>query len=124
VYFPKRAHEARIEVKKLRYRVELADCTGLWRPPRLLRDLRRIQNTLGDVHDAQVLLDQIDELVPEEAVAARDRTLLKCALRSELAARHADYVAKRDRLRAIAAACARFAASRPVLMSLVRRRAG
>jgi CHAD domain-containing protein len=41
VYFPRRAHSARIAVKKLRYLVEVAAVTRVWRPRRVLKDLRR-----------------------------------------------------------------------------------
>ena len=109
VYFPNRAHATRIAAKKLRYAVELADQTGVWRPPRLLRDLRRIQATLGELHDAQVLLDRLAALVPRDAVARRDRAMLASALRADIEGYHHEYVAKRDRLRAICTACTRFA---------------
>ncbi|HEY6362619.1 MAG TPA: CHAD domain-containing protein [Vicinamibacterales bacterium] len=108
VYFPNRMHATRIAAKKLRYSVELAEQTGLWRPPRLLRDLRRIQATLGELHDAQVLLDRLAALVPRAAAGNQDRTVLASALRSDIDGYHHEYLTKRDRLRAICAACVRF----------------
>ncbi|MET0397949.1 MAG: CHAD domain-containing protein [Longimicrobiaceae bacterium] len=47
------AHEARISAKRLRYLLEpfAAEVEGL---PKLVRDLRRLQDLLGDMHDAEV----------------------------------------------------------------------
>ncbi len=109
VYFPNRSHATRIAAKKLRYSVELATVTGLWRPPRLLRDLKRIQATLGDLHDAQILLDRLADLVPRDDVAKRDRAVLASALRADIDGYHKEYLTKRERLRAICDACTRFA---------------
>jgi CHAD domain-containing protein len=109
VYFPNRSHSVRIAAKRLRYSVELADRTGLWRPPRLLRDLRRVQGTLGTLHDAQVLLERLNDLVPDGEVDDRDRRALTSAVRAEIADAQAAYRERRERLQAICAACARFA---------------
>jgi CHAD domain-containing protein len=109
VYFPNRAHSVRIAAKKLRYSVELAVRTGVWRPPRLLRDLRRVLGTLGTLHDAQVLLDRLDHLLPFGEVDDRDRHLLATAVRTEIADAQAAYLERRERLHAICAACTRFA---------------
>lgn len=107
VYFPNRLHTIRIAAKKLRYSVELAERTGVWRPPRLLRDLRRIQATLGALHDAQVLLDRLDEFVPRDAAGKADVASLASALRVDIDRYHQEYLAKRDRVRAICEACVR-----------------
>jgi CHAD domain-containing protein len=108
VYFPKRAHTTRIAVKKLRYSIELAEQTGLWRPPRLLRDLRRLQGTLGSLHDAQVLLDALPDLIPGGG-DKQARIALEGALRAEIDQQHREYISRRDRLKMIAAAACRFA---------------
>lgn len=109
VYFPRRAHEVRILAKKLRYSVELAQWTGVWKPRHLISDLRDVQDTLGNVHDAQVLLEELDRLSADGATAAGEIALLRQGLRSDIAERHAEYLAQRDRLSAICAACDRFA---------------
>lgn len=109
VYFPDRAHAARVATKKLRYTIEVAEQTGVWRPLNLLRDLRKVQADLGELHDAQVLLEQLDTLVPEDSVPPRERRVLAAALQSDIAAYHAKYVSKRERLRRICDACLRFA---------------
>jgi CHAD domain-containing protein len=54
VYFPKRAHRVRVTVKKLRYLVELLDEHARAERPSL-RPLKRIQQTLGTIHDREVL---------------------------------------------------------------------
>ena len=109
VYFPKRAHDVRISAKKLRYSVELAQLTGVWKPRHLISDLRDVQDTLGNLHDAQVLLDELDRLGADGAAPAGEIALLEQALRDDIAERHAEYLAQRDRLSAICDACDRFA---------------
>lgn len=109
VYFPERAHHVRISAKKLRYSVELAQLTGVWKPRHLIGDLRDVQDTLGNQHDAQVLLDELDGLVAEGTADTREIALLQQGLKSDIAERHAEYPAQRDRLSAICAACDRFA---------------
>ena len=108
VYLPNRSHGARIAVKKLRYAVEAAQDTTLWRPPLLLKHLRRIQNTLGEIHDLQILIDRIDDLVTDPVARAELPSLFD-ALQDDLASRHREYVARRERLFAIARACEQFA---------------
>ena len=106
IYLPNRAHRARIAVKKLRYSIELARETGIWQPRRVLKDLRRIQSTLGSIHDAQVLIDAVDDLVGKDAQPA-DVTALKRALDDDIAREHAEYMRTRDRVFAIADVCGR-----------------
>ncbi len=87
-------HRARIEVKRLRYLVEAVDAqspSGM----RALRHLRQLQDTLGELHDAQVITQQLDPLlVPRRGKrrsdgrpALRDLRALRAAVRRrELAA--------------------------------------
>jgi CHAD domain-containing protein len=104
VYFPNRLHAVRVAAKKLRYSAELAGRAGLWQCAEALDDLKQTQDTLGRLHDAQVLLESMDGLVGD---AARDREvmLLKDSLEGEIAERHAKYLSQRDQLRAAARAC-------------------
>lgn len=106
VYFPKRAHAARVAAKKLRYNLELADVTALWQPPRLLRDLKRVQETLGELHDRQVILDRLEGLLPKRVAAERD--VLNGVLLSDVARLHEVYLETRGRLHAMCGACQRF----------------
>jgi CHAD domain-containing protein len=107
LYLPNRLHAVRIAVKKLRYSVEVAEITGLWRPPRLLRDLRRIQARLGSVHDQQVLLEALDDLAA--GASGRDVTALNAVVHGDRVREYERYLTRVDRLRSICAACQRFA---------------
>lgn len=51
VYFPRRAHGARIEIKKLRYLIEFHDPSDV----EALKVLRQSQAILGDIQDRQVV---------------------------------------------------------------------
>ena len=72
VYFPNRAHRARIAIKKLRYLAELMDTNERVRKP-AVRALRDAQEVLGRIHDREMLLGRLSELMEEEEVhGARD----------------------------------------------------
>src|SRR5262249_45080617 len=62
VYFPNRTHRARIALKKLRYASEIADDTGVMKDGHLGRDLRKAQDVLGQVHDRETLIRELDRL--------------------------------------------------------------
>jgi CHAD domain-containing protein len=59
VYFPNRAHYARIAIKKLRYTAEIAAQTGIMVDEPLIRDLKKTQDVLGELHDRQALIDNV-----------------------------------------------------------------
>ena len=61
VYFPRRAHHARIAIKKFRYATEIAAATGLWNAREIIRELKKGQDLLGRVHDRQDLLDSLPD---------------------------------------------------------------
>jgi CHAD domain-containing protein len=105
VYFPNRLHKVRIAAKKLRYSAELAGSGGLWPCGDAVADLKKTQEMLGKLHDAQVLLESMNGLVGDDAGDSEVR-LLKDDLQGEIAERHAKYLSQRDRLRAAAGACA------------------
>ena len=107
LYLPNRLHDVRIAVKKLRYSVEIAEEIALWRPPRLLRDLRRIQARLGAVQDQQVLLDALGDLAAE--ASRRDAIALNAVVQGDRVRDYERYLTRVDRLRSICAACQRFA---------------
>ena len=107
VYFADRAHATRISVKKLRYAVEVAHATGQWRPPHLLKDLRRIQATLGDVHDGQILLDHLPSFVGEGVPGSERLADAKAILEADIDKHYRRYLACRERLAAICAVCER-----------------
>ncbi len=65
VYFPNRAHRARIAIKKLRYLAELLEKTERVRKPSV-RALRNAQEALGSIHDREMLLGRLSDLMEEE----------------------------------------------------------
>ncbi|MCG3175152.1 MAG: hypothetical protein MOGMAGMI_00074 [Candidatus Omnitrophica bacterium] len=70
-------HDLRILVKKLRYRMEIADDMGHRSYGRPIGSLTRFQSLLGDWHDHQVLLEHLAQLrTPSDATARSRRTAL------------------------------------------------
>jgi CHAD domain-containing protein len=59
LYAPEHLHQVRIAAKKLRYGLELAADAGVAGSAGLVRTLRRTQDTLGRLHDLQVLQSQV-----------------------------------------------------------------
>lgn len=55
IYEPEGLHEVRIAAKKLRYALEIADDSGAAPCVEALRTIKRVQDTLGRLHDLQVL---------------------------------------------------------------------
>jgi CHAD domain-containing protein len=101
VYLPNRLHKVRIHLKKLRYLVEIAERSEIWRPAHWRRDARKLQEMLGEIHDRQVLLERLEP--------AADGSRLHMTLRADIAQRHRRYLERRERLRAMVDACQRFA---------------
>jgi CHAD domain-containing protein len=100
VYFPHRVHKARIAIKKLRYAGELGELTGVGTLDGALRDLRKAQDVLGDVHDRQVLLDELTDATADADGngQADHRRLVIHVLEAECRELHRKYVVRRDRL--------------------------
>jgi CHAD domain-containing protein len=123
VYFPNRTHTVRIAAKKLRYSVEIAQATGLWKPRHIVGDIREVQDLLGYLHDAQVLFDELDRVAAGDETVAGEVGLVQGTLKRQMANRHVEYLARRERLSAICAACDQFAGISPGAMrwSLVTR---
>ena len=110
VYFPNRVHSARVSIKQLRYTLELADATRIWRAPRAVRALRKVQDALGDAHDRQVLMAKLDELAASSAEPIRAEVEnVEHFIRAEMLALHAKYLARRPDILAICDACDRAA---------------
>ncbi len=106
VYFPNRAHAARVTIKQLRYAVELAGATGAWQPRRGLKPLRRAQESLGDAHDHELLIARVDDLVVDGAeLNPREVSGMQQFLRGAAAARHATFLATRGGVADICAVC-------------------
>jgi CHAD domain-containing protein len=62
IYAPEALHQVRISTKKLRYVMELADESGAAPSAALVRTLRKAQDTLGRLHDLQVLQHYVAEV--------------------------------------------------------------
>ena len=105
VYFPNRLHAVRIAAKRLRYTAELAGKSGLWPCEEAVADLKRTQETLGRLHDAEMLLNAVDKLGRKATLEDKELAILKGDLEGEIAERHAKYLAQRDKLRAAQQAC-------------------
>jgi CHAD domain-containing protein len=99
VYFPKRLHAVRVAAKKLRYSAELAIEGGVWDCDAAIADVKRTQDILGRLHDAEVLLDSLGGLVGKADVDDREIAILTNDLQGEIAERHTKYLAQRERLR-------------------------
>ena len=113
LYLPERLHAVRIALKKLRYAREVdAEASGLDRAGDL-RLLKRGQDTLGRLHDVQVLVDRVRRLqaslAPADALMSRKLDTLISALENECRRLHARFMHQRA---AVVAACDRAAGSR------------
>lgn len=62
IYAPDRLHQVRIAAKKLRYALELADDGGVPAAHPLVNELKRAQDTLGRLHDLQVLQHHVADV--------------------------------------------------------------
>ena len=71
VFAGDRLHRVRIAAKKLRYLLELGDSSN----SDALRRLKRLQKFLGNVHDAQMVQQQIDTTAASESVVGLYRAL-------------------------------------------------
>jgi CHAD domain-containing protein len=106
VYFPNRAHTTRIALKKFRYIAEIGEQTRVGTLDDSIRELKKSQDILGDLHDRQVLIDKLPKMVaPEHPNISSDhvRTLVE-ALEAECRELHGEYVSRRSRLLEICAA--------------------
>ena len=95
MYAPEPLHQVRIAAKKLRYALELAEDAGIKSASAPVRAVKRVQDTLGRLHDLQVLQTHVAAVQ-----ASRDRSLpdgglaiVSRALEDECRHLHARYVA-------------------------------
>jgi len=98
LYIADRVHAVRIATKRLRYVLELAGDTGEARTKRAVRDARSVQETLGRLHDLDVLAALMQDLI---AAAAGQpwREPLKAAhlhLERECRSLHGQYVSRQE----------------------------
>ncbi len=97
IYAPERLHRVRIAAKKLRYTLELAADAGIAAAQDAVRTLKRAQDTLGRLHDLQILQHHVAEVraAPPERRGAADGGLdaLSRALEEECRHLHGKYLA-------------------------------
>ena len=72
IYGPEALHQVRIAAKKLRYAVEIANESGAAPAAATVRALKRVQETLGRLHDLQVLQHHVPALAAAPRSAQRD----------------------------------------------------
>jgi CHAD domain-containing protein len=99
VYFPRRAHGARIAIKQLRYAAEIAEATGHSDMRDGIRTLKKGQEILGDLHDRQVLADTLEAYASRDGVDPAHVRFPHEVLESEILHLHAEYLARRASLR-------------------------
>ena len=110
VYLPKRAHEARIAIKKLRYAVEAAEELGVWAPPGpALKDLHRAQRVLGDLHDQQVLADRIEAFALRNDGLEQEARWLLDLVRADVDSRYRKFLGRVPALECAIGVCEHWA---------------
>jgi CHAD domain-containing protein len=136
IYAAEALHVVRIAAKKLRYALEIADETGAAPCAMAVRTIKRVQDTLGRLHDLQVLQHHIADVAatPRSRRATPDAALatLSRLIEDECRQVHGRYVAAIPELLEAAQTArrdvpARLAARRPsakMTLSARRRAAG
>jgi CHAD domain-containing protein len=101
VYFPNRAHRARIALKKFRYAAEIGAQTGAPITRHLLRTLKKGQDALGELRDRQTLIDALrdtDEPRSDDGDESRERRSIIQLAEAEIGDLHRRFVVRRPRL--------------------------
>ncbi len=96
MYEAERLHAVRIAAKKLRYAMELAAETGVRAAARPVRTIKRAQETLGRLHDLQVLQSYVGDVQAKPAEASVPDSgleILSRLLEDDCRHLHAKYVA-------------------------------
>lgn len=130
LYAPEHLHAVRIAVKQLRYGLELAADARVPAAAPLVRQLKRVQDVLGRLHDLQVLQTHVAAVqvsapgrtVPHEGLAA-----IAGRIEEQCRILHGKYVAAAPSLldlthKVKADVVPRLASSRPLKMALRRTR--
>jgi CHAD domain-containing protein len=99
VYFPNRAHRVRIAIKQLRYAAEIAQAIGFSEMQPAIRALKKGQDTLGHLHDRQVLADALTGYRKHQGVDPEHLTLTRQVLEGEVLNLHSRYLSGRGELR-------------------------
>jgi CHAD domain-containing protein len=91
VYFPKRAHATRIDMKKLRYVLEIAQPAAT----RGLELLKKTQTVLGKLHDREFLRERLERLEGAGSTQSQHDPSLPVLLQAECATLYAQYLRRR-----------------------------
>jgi len=104
VYFPHRVHSARIAIKKLRYVLEIAEATRTLRTAGAIPALKKAQDILGDLHDRQELVDELEDATPsgDAAGTADQLRLVIHVVAADIADLHARYLSRRHQVLTVA----------------------
>jgi hypothetical protein len=108
----------RIAMKKLRYTLEVAEAAGLPIERHLMRDLRKAQELLGEMHDLHVVQQTAKDVDASSKTMASEMALLDAVIVADCAALHAKYLSRREMLRAASDRAATLAASRPAAWTM------
>jgi len=107
VYMPNRLHSVRIAAKKLRYSVEIADDTGVVAGAHIVPRLKKAQETLGRLHDLQVLLAHVRKYRSTKGAepVSDELAVLEAVLWAQCQELHGKYLVKRERMLALCDMC-------------------
>jgi len=103
VYFPNRAHRARVAIKRLRYTAEILEATGGRQLHPIIKSLSKVQGILGDLHDRQDLGDWLWRHHKRDGVDAGHVKVTRQVLAADVQEMHRKYLSNRA---AVRAACA------------------
>jgi CHAD domain-containing protein len=108
MYSPEGLHQVRIATKKLRYSLEIAAEGGFKQAAPLVRQLKKAQDTLGRLHDLQVLLvhvEAVQSLPPSRKLPEGSLAVVARALEDECRHLHGRYIFSTPALPATVEAC-------------------
>lgn len=106
MYSPEHLHKVRIAAKKLRYGMELAYDAGVKAAAAPVRTVKRVQETLGKLHDLQVLQSYVARVQAEPKAKVPPNAglaIVARALEDQCRHLHARYVAGLPRLAEVVA---------------------
>lgn len=111
VYFPNRAHSARIAIKRLRYTAEILEATSARHIHPSIKILSKAQRILGDLHDRQELADWLGRHATQDGVDADHIKVTRQVLEADIHEMHKEYLAQRESVRAASADVQRVAST-------------